>query len=160
MQDCIVSFKLPFGIMYGNLPSLSELYICFLSWCICITKCTHYFEQVNDNGIRSPLLVRRKGSFPAGVTADTQLAIVEDIFPTMMDLAGAGLGGKPIDGMSLASVLYNPEEDYGFSQRSAAVVIIEPPADEFYMSVNTAECLFGDVTVSIYCCSGLCTILK
>lgn len=85
--------------------------VCLLSSVSCSVK------QVSENGIRSPLLVRHRGSFPAGAIAETQLAAVEDIFPTMMELAGTGLGKNPVDGVSLAPVLYNPAVDSGFSQR-------------------------------------------
>lgn len=73
--------------------------------------------QVSENGVRSPLFVRWRGSFPSGAKAHSQLASVEDIFPTMMELAGTGWGNKPVDGKSLVPVLYNPYEDQGFSGR-------------------------------------------
>lgn len=73
---------------------------------------------MTENGIRSPLVVRWRGSFPSGAVAQSQLSSVEDIFPTMTELAGTGYGNKPIDGLSLVPVLYNPYDDQGFSSRS------------------------------------------
>ena len=58
-----------------------------------------------ENGIRSPLWIRWKGTLDP---ADTdQLADVTDLFPTLMELAGvtASSGDLPLDGQSLLPVL-------------------------------------------------------
>lgn len=82
--------------------------------------------QVAENGIRSPLFVRWRGSFPAGSVAKTQLASVQDIFPTLVSLAGAGDSSKPLDGVNLAPILRNPNEDQGFSSRTLYHTIMAP----------------------------------
>ncbi len=58
-----------------------------------------------ENGIRSPLWVRWEGTFePMDVD---QLADVTDLFPTLLQLAGApdSTGGLPLDGHSLLPML-------------------------------------------------------
>ncbi|GMH37371.1 hypothetical protein BSKO_05244 [Bryopsis sp. KO-2023] len=87
--------------------------------------------QVTENGVRSPLFVRWRGNFPGGTVAPSQLAMVEDILPTVADIAGAAPGAKPLDGVSLTPVLYNPEEDGGFSQRTLYHTIMAPEWTRF-----------------------------
>lgn len=60
---------------------------------------------LQEGGIRVPLLARWPGRIQAGSTSD-QPSIVDDLFPTLLELAGAKstLSGE-IDGQSLAPVL-------------------------------------------------------
>lgn len=64
-----------------------------------------------ENGIRSPLLVRWPGRIPPGERP--QFAAVEDILPTLLDLAGISPDicphHLPFDGISLRAVLENPD---------------------------------------------------
>lgn len=60
-----------------------------------------------EGGIRVPLLARWCGKIPAGSTSDA-LAILEDWFPTLLEVAGGGSGKftkQAIDGVSLIPVL-------------------------------------------------------
>lgn len=70
------------------------------------TKHTNY-EQAN----RIPILISAPGVTTPG-TSTKQLAETVDIFPTLAELAGlpAPEGPQPIDGLSLVSVLKDPEK--------------------------------------------------
>ncbi|GMH37247.1 hypothetical protein BSKO_05120 [Bryopsis sp. KO-2023] len=65
--------------------------------------------EVWENGIRSPLYVRWSGRFEPA-TVKRGIVQVEDIFPTLMELAETQGGDKPLDGKSLAPLLFNPTE--------------------------------------------------
>lgn len=65
--------------------------------------------EIYDNGIRVPMFVRWRGTFPPNVV-DRAITGVEDIFPTVIELAGAQSGGKPLDGKSMVPMLNNPFE--------------------------------------------------
>lgn len=65
--------------------------------------------EVKDNGIKVPFFVRWRGKFQPASVKDA-LVSVEDLFPTLMDLAGAGWGDRHIDGKSLTPLLWNPYE--------------------------------------------------
>ena len=61
--------------------------------------------QVYEGGVRSPLLVRWPGRFPAGGVVRGQASHV-DLLPTLCELAGvAPPADRPIDGRSLLSLL-------------------------------------------------------
>ncbi|GMH37300.1 hypothetical protein BSKO_05173 [Bryopsis sp. KO-2023] len=63
--------------------------------------------EVHDNGIRVPFFVQWKGHYKPAVV-EKALISIEDIFPTMMDLAGAGMGDRVIDGKSITPLLKRP----------------------------------------------------
>ncbi|MCP5116193.1 MAG: sulfatase-like hydrolase/transferase, partial [bacterium] len=57
-----------------------------------------------EGGIRSPLMARWKGVIPPGTTS-RQLAAGMDLFPTALEIAGAGVPRKHrLDGVSLMTV--------------------------------------------------------
>lgn len=61
--------------------------------------------SVYEGGVRSPLMVRWPGKFPAGARIDAMVSHV-DIMPTLCDLAGAQLPqDRKIDGKSLLPLL-------------------------------------------------------
>ena len=66
--------------------------------------------EVWENGIRSPLLVRWPGKIAPGVREET--IMVEDILPTLLDLAGVPEGRQPkhlpFDGKSIRGSLEDP----------------------------------------------------
>ncbi len=57
-----------------------------------------------EGGARVPCLMRWPGRIPAGLVSDRIVASI-DILPTVAELAGAPLPGRPIDGLSLARIL-------------------------------------------------------
>lgn len=60
---------------------------------------------LGDGGIHTPLIIRWPAIVPSGATSDALVAGM-DIFPTIVELAGASLpAGHSIDGVSLASIL-------------------------------------------------------
>ena len=70
---------------------------------------TGHKAEAWDNGIRSPLLVRWPGRIPPGERK--QLAAVEDILPTLLDLCGMKDSGRPehlpFTGVTLRASLEN-----------------------------------------------------
>jgi arylsulfatase A-like enzyme len=73
---------------------------------------------LTELGVRVPLIVRCPGTVKAGIVS-RELASVADIFPTLVELAGAKLPeGHVIDGKSLATTLRGegkPHRDWVFS---------------------------------------------
>jgi len=58
-----------------------------------------------EGGIRTPIIARWKGQFPAGLTTP-EMAIGMDLFPTCVAIAGAQLPeGHQLDGVSLLDVM-------------------------------------------------------
>ena len=66
--------------------------------------------SVYEGGIRVPMIVRWPGVVEAGTTAE-QYVIVEDFFPTMLDMAGITRPEtvQEVDGRSFSSILRNPQ---------------------------------------------------
>lgn len=66
----------------------------------------------DEGGVRSPLFVR----WPAGIKAKTvvpQICSVQDLLPTLCDLAGVPTSsGKPLDGLSLKPLLAGEPESW------------------------------------------------
>lgn len=63
-----------------------------------------YKGSLWEGGIRSPLLARWKGQFPAG-SKTSQMAAGMDLFPTALEIAGLGVPRKHrLDGVSLLKV--------------------------------------------------------
>ena len=66
--------------------------------------------STDEGGVRSPLLIR----WPAGIESATEietLGAAIDLLPTLTDLAGIDhVGNKPLDGVSLVSVLTGKRE--------------------------------------------------
>lgn len=61
--------------------------------------------SLDEGGIRVPLLVRWPGRIRAGLTVP-HIASAVDLLPTLSDLTGAAhVGGKPLDGRSVAPLL-------------------------------------------------------
>jgi arylsulfatase A-like enzyme len=60
--------------------------------------------STDEGGVRSPLLVRWTGQIPPG-TKVAPIAAAIDLLPTLAELAGVKAGDKPLDGVSLASLL-------------------------------------------------------
>jgi len=61
--------------------------------------------SVYEGGVRSPLLARWPGHFPAGAKSDAMASHV-DLLPTICELAGASPpSDRPIDGRSIAELL-------------------------------------------------------
>ncbi|GIW96972.1 MAG: N-acetylgalactosamine-6-sulfatase [Pirellulaceae bacterium] len=66
--------------------------------------------STDEGGVRSPLFVRWPGKIPAG-TVVRPIAGAIDLLPTLADLAGIALiGKKPLDGISVAPLLTDPEQ--------------------------------------------------
>lgn len=65
----------------------------------------------DEGGVRSPFFIRWKGKIQAGRNVE-QLSSVVDLLPTLLDLAGVKppLYNKPLDGVSLKSILLNNED--------------------------------------------------
>ena len=61
-----------------------------------------------EGGIRVPFIVRWPGVIPKNVTTDVP-AINVDLFPTLIELAGASAPDQPVDGVSLVSLLKSPD---------------------------------------------------
>ncbi len=68
--------------------------------------------SVHEGGVRSPGLIRYPGHVPAGSRLDTVAGAV-DLMPTLTELAGipAGPTAGPLDGVSLADRLLQPEQE-------------------------------------------------
>ncbi len=68
--------------------------------------------SADEGGVRVPLFIRWPGRIQPGTVID-RLAAAVDIFPTIMDLCGVTPpAGKPLDGISLAPLLENPNADW------------------------------------------------
>jgi arylsulfatase A-like enzyme len=73
--------------------------------------------STDEGGVRSPLLVRWKGTIPAGTYVD-EVAGAIDLLPTLTDLAGVSRKGtKPLDGKSLKGLLLGRKAGKVFSDR-------------------------------------------
>lgn len=68
--------------------------------------------EVKDNGIRVPLFIRWRGRFRSS-SVHKAIVSVEDLFPTMMDLAKVDRGDRYLDGKSLTPLLWFPENVEG-----------------------------------------------
>jgi arylsulfatase A-like enzyme len=65
--------------------------------------------SVDEGGVRSPLLVRWPARLPKGKTI-TSVSAAIDLLPTLAEIAQVPLEGtKPLDGISLVSLLTHPE---------------------------------------------------
>lgn len=60
-----------------------------------------------EGGIRVPFIVRWPGTIPPGTVSDVVTAHI-DLFPTVVELAGAPLPRQVLDGVSLAAVFRDP----------------------------------------------------
>jgi hypothetical protein len=68
--------------------------------------------STDEGGVRSPLLVRWPGQIKPG-TKVAPIAGAIDLLPTLADLAGVKVvGGKPLDGVSLAPLLLGKAGDW------------------------------------------------
>lgn len=65
-----------------------------------------------EGGIRVPYLFRWKGTIDAGRTTDRPINSV-DLYPTLLDLAGAAKPGQPLDGESYLAVLNGDDSPRG-----------------------------------------------
>ncbi len=67
--------------------------------------------STDEGGVRSPFFIRWKGKIQAGRNVE-HLSSVVDLLPTLLDLAGVKppLYNKPLDGVSLKSILLNNED--------------------------------------------------
>ncbi|WP_316823153.1 sulfatase [Pedobacter gandavensis] len=67
--------------------------------------------SINEGGIREPMLVKWPGVVKAGTTAN-QYVIIEDFFPTILEMAGLKNYRtiQELDGKSMVSILNNPDE--------------------------------------------------
>ena len=66
--------------------------------------------STDEGGVRSPMLIRWPAGIESGTEIDVQGSAI-DLLPTLTDLAGIGhVGKKPLDGVSLASVLKQNRE--------------------------------------------------
>lgn len=73
--------------------------------------------STDEGGVRSPLLVRWKGTIPAGTEIAT-LGSAIDLLPTLAELAGIeAKTAKPLDGKSLAGVLRGEAPTAELSER-------------------------------------------
>ncbi|MBO9638350.1 MAG: sulfatase [Siphonobacter aquaeclarae] len=64
--------------------------------------------SVYEGGIREPMLVRWPGVASAGKRSEAKV-LVEDFFPTILDVAGGRRPAGTIDGQSFLPVIKNPE---------------------------------------------------
>ena len=62
-----------------------------------------------EGGVRVPFIARWPGRIPSGTTC-SQIATTMDILPTFCGLAGAPHPRKPIDGLDIRPLLFQPEE--------------------------------------------------
>jgi len=62
--------------------------------------------STDEGGVRSPLMIRWPGKIGAGLRV-SQIAGAIDLLPTLADLAGVEVKGKPLDGVSLKPLLMN-----------------------------------------------------
>ncbi|MEJ7595399.1 MAG: arylsulfatase [Planctomycetaceae bacterium] len=68
--------------------------------------------SVDEGGVRSPLFIRWPGQIAAETTVKP-IAGAVDLLPTLSELAGIqGEHPKPLDGVSVASLLKNPDADW------------------------------------------------
>jgi arylsulfatase A-like enzyme len=65
------------------------------------------YGTLYEGGIRVPFIVRWPANVPENAISETP-AINVDLFPTLLELAGAKLPDQPLDGVSLASVFRSP----------------------------------------------------
>ena len=74
--------------------------------------------QTDEGGVRSPLIIRWPAKIKAG-TQVTPIAAAIDLLPTLADCAGIEVAGsKPLDGVSLAPLLTQPEnKDWPHAER-------------------------------------------
>jgi arylsulfatase A-like enzyme len=63
--------------------------------------------QLYEGGVRAPFLAAWPGVIPAGTTSDVPAAHV-DLYPTLIELAGAQAPAQALDGLSLAKLLREP----------------------------------------------------
>jgi arylsulfatase A-like enzyme len=63
--------------------------------------------QLYEGGIRAPFIAAWPGEIPAGSTSSFPAAHV-DLFPTLLEIAGAKAPAQPLDGVSLAKLLRDP----------------------------------------------------
>tara|TARA_R110002096_G_scaffold288244_7_gene481952 strand:+ start:4617 stop:7007 length:2391 start_codon:yes stop_codon:yes gene_type:complete len=69
--------------------------------------------STDEGGVRSPLLLRWKGTIPAGKVVP-QMGAAIDLLPTLTDLAGVTTPtDRPLDGMSLKPVILGEPKDWG-----------------------------------------------
>ncbi len=61
-------------------------------------------SQLFEGGLRVPLIAHMPGAVPAGVVRETPISF-EDVMPTLLELAGAGMPDQPMDGRSIAPLL-------------------------------------------------------
>ena len=68
--------------------------------------------SVDEGGVRSPLFIRWPGQIAAETTVKP-IAGAIDLLPTLSELAGIkGVSAKPLDGVSVAALLKNPDADW------------------------------------------------
>ncbi len=68
--------------------------------------------SVDEGGVRSPLFIRWPGKIPAETTVKP-IAGAVDLLPTLSELAGIkDAPPKPLDGVSVAPLLKNPDADW------------------------------------------------
>ena len=68
--------------------------------------------STDEGGVRSPLIIKWKGTFKPGKTI-TQIASILDLFPTLTDLAKIEYSSeKPFDGISLKPLLMKENPDW------------------------------------------------
>lgn len=105
-----------------------------------------------ENGIRVPFFIRWPGHIPVGTRPQT--ASIEDILPTILDLADVAPsivpGHLPLDGRSFKEILFQPDAPttdrliftmpvaYDGAVPSWPKLIIENPQDMRYDEVHTA----------------------
>ncbi len=69
--------------------------------------------SVDEGGVRSPLLLRWKGTIPAGKVVP-QMGAAIDLLPTFADLAGVrNFTSRPLDGVSLKPTILGRPKDWG-----------------------------------------------
>jgi arylsulfatase A len=61
-----------------------------------------------EGGVREPCVMRWPGTIPAGATTDEPVMTI-DILPTVCELLGVDLPGRPIDGLSILPLLLGEE---------------------------------------------------
>ncbi len=80
-----------------------------------------------EGGARVPAIMRWPGKIPAGTVSD-QLAATIDILPTIVDITGANLPKKKIDGLSFKSHLFgesdqSPRNEYNYYYAGELVAV-------------------------------------
>ncbi len=66
--------------------------------------------SIMEGGFRVPLLARWPGKIPVGSTSNSLTSTI-DILPTLAEVCGAELPHVPIDGVSIAEILYGKKTD-------------------------------------------------